>query len=47
MTFTKEFSGNLNKGINELKTEREEKRKKEADEWAQKEIEKIRRQPKF
>lgn len=47
ITFIKEFIGNLNKGITELKSEREEKRQKDAYEWAEQERQKMWREPKF
>ena len=43
MTFTREFTGNINKGIKELNAERQEK----ANKWAEQEIQKMRREPKF
>ena len=33
ITFTKEFTGNLNKGIEELNTEREQQRQEQAKEF--------------
>jgi hypothetical protein len=44
---TREFKGNLNKGTNELQQERKAQKRQEAEEWAEQERQKMRREPKF
>jgi hypothetical protein len=47
MTFIREFKGNLNKGTNELQQEREAQKRQAAEEWAEQERQRMRREPKF